>query len=304
MPRICSWLAIGFFMLVAGPSVSASSAFFGPKTYTSSAGKPQRFTEAFNLDSEVACEGRASFALLVQNDGVASGSIALNGVMIMTERDFAPGRATFESPIALAAQNVLDIELKGGRPGTSITLSIRRDLEEMLAPEKTYTLRGGRETFRETLAVPDPDSAFVLLVRNGDPSGANRVGSAAISINGHEVIAENGFHSGVASIQTQVVLQSVNTLVVNVSGGIGAMLTVALKRRLPEDACGPGLEIAEPVAGAQVSTARILVAGTVTGPPNVSVTVNGFLGEIDTSHAGTPADPFRWFAEIPAARVT
>lgn len=67
------------------------------------------------------------------------------------------------------------------------------------------------------------------------------------------------------------------------------------------------ISIHSPGRNAVITTSSVYVAGTaVARSRNIGVVVNGVAAEIDFDHAGTGADPFRWFAEVidaPAGRV-
>jgi hypothetical protein len=223
---------------------------------------------------------------------------------IATESDFRIER--FDIVIRPAVENILVVDLKGGRAGGSVTIAIHREIELFVAPARTYSLTGGQDVFEETFAIADPASAFVLLVQNGDAAGTRRVKSGTVAINGMDVITEAELTSTTSMIRRRVFVTSATTMRVTARGGGGETLTVALKRLTDANACGTTVTFTIPAAGETVKAATLFVSGDATGPRDSAVAVNNWRAELDLAHAGTVADPFAWFAEVPAAagRVT
>ncbi|HEX8155412.1 MAG TPA: hypothetical protein VF698_19920, partial [Thermoanaerobaculia bacterium] len=269
-----------------------AESFFGPKTFTAAAGKPQTFTETIAVDSGAACEGKAVFTLLVQNDGVASAVVTLNGVAVLTESDFP--RVPAEVPVRLGASNVLGVQLNGGTAGGTLTLAIRRDIETPLASPVTHTLTGKSGTFTTTANVSDTSGPFILEVVSGGATGS-------IRINGAVVVTDNELTKTATLLRKSVTLQAANTIVTELKGTAGELVTIALRRRVDASACsGIIVNFTAPAALAMVNAHTIVVTGTTTGTREVGVTVNSFPADIDLEHAGTAADPFRWAANVSA----
>ena len=289
-------LATGLFFCSVAPLV-AQTPFFGPKSYGTSAGKPQTVTETITVGSDVACDGKAAFVLLVKNAGVASGVVTLNGVDVLRESDFP--QVPPEVPIRLDATNTLAVQLKGGGPGSTLTLSIRRDVEIPIAAPSVYTLTGKSGTFTAT-ATADPGAVYVLEVANGDAAG-HRVSSGSVTINGITVVTERELTKAASLLRRTVSLQATNTIRTDLRGAAGDVVTVALRRRADASACNAGsllVTFSTPASGALIDTAEMIVTGTTTGTRDVGVTVNGIAAKIDLEHQGTSADPFRWAASL------
>jgi hypothetical protein len=293
-------------ILLAGVS-AATPLVFGPKTYTITAGKPQTFFETVLLDPSLNCDGKAAFVLVMQNgDGngsnaISSGSVTLNGVIALSEKDFKPGQAPIERPVTLAASNSLGVELKGGHPGNTLTLSIRREIEEPVVGPKDYAQASKTQTFSESFSVPDPASVFTLVVRNGDAAGLHRVKSGSISVNGTTIFGQADLAGDWPLARRRVTLQTNNSLNIDLKSGPGDLVNVSIKRLLDESACGgPRVFFDSPADHATVTTSRILVTGTATGKRDIGITVNGFPAEVDLTPDGTPQNPYHWFSDVAA----
>ncbi|HKS24381.1 MAG TPA: PKD domain-containing protein [Thermoanaerobaculia bacterium] len=287
--------------LVAATASASSSLAFGPKTFTISAGGPQAFTELIALDSALSCDSKAAYILVAQNGGIASATVSLNGATPIEENAFKPGQGSIERPVVLAANNTLGILLKGGKPGSTLTLSIRRVIEEPVQGPKEYRLTGKSLQTSESFSVPDPASSFTLVVRNGDAAGQHRIRSGSISVNGSPIVSQQDLGGDWPLIRKSVTLQSANTLSVDLRADAGDVVEVSIVRQLDENACGPHVFFSTPAENQTVTSGKIAVTGTATGVSDLGIQVNDVVAQIDLSHAGTPADPFLWFALVPAA---
>jgi hypothetical protein len=299
MIRSAHALAIAFVFIIAAGLPARAQSFLGPKTYVLGSG-PASFTETFSVDSVARCDGRGTFTLVVENRGIASARITLNGVPVMLEHDFSIGRTGFEVPMIPIGNNVLTTELKGGQNGGSLVVAIRRDIQEPLVPAETFSLSGGRDVFRRLITTPDPGGHYVLMIRNGDAGGQHRVASGTITIGADTVIDQKELHSTAGEIRKIVSLGVQNEMVLDLRGNRGAILTASVKKIRDQSACGPKIVFTQPANHADVTSATIAVAGTVSGPADVGVTVNGLAAELDLFHAGTEADPYRWYADVSA----
>ena len=291
-------LSVAVCLLYVSAAAADSPHFFGPKTYFVEPGRPQTVTEQFVLDADATCDGQATFLLTVTNAGIASGSIGVNGMLVAIPKDFAPGRPPFTLPITLAANNVMTAQLTGGQSGGSVTVTIDRSIETAAFPTKTYAVTKGSTTFVEQFPLDDASGPFVLLIHNG--VGANRVSAATVMVNGMSVVSASELNGTVPELRIPLELRTQNTLSVTLHGTDGASIGVTVKRVVDESACGPQVDFATPTSGSVLSTASILASGTVAGPRDVAVTVNGQLADIDLSTRGSRQDPFVWVAEVPA----
>jgi hypothetical protein len=273
--------------------------FFPPQTFTLESGKPQQFSYSFEVTPASQCGGRAVWSARVSSAGVTSAQIRLNGVTVARESDFQ--RETFDVPLVPAVQNVLVVDLKGGRPGGTVTIAIHREIAVPLGPPSTFTLSGGQEGFSRDVEVPDPASRFELTIINGDASGTMRVKSAKVSINGTEVVSEDELNSTTGFLRRPVSLTSSSRVLLTARGGGGETMTMSLLRVLDPATCATTVSFRTPTVDETVSTATLFVTGEATGPRDIGVTVNGSRAELDWSNAGTATDPFTWFAEVPAS---
>jgi hypothetical protein len=296
MSRRDAAFAVILFSLLLTP-LAAASPFFGPKSYTIAAGKPQTFIETVPVASDASCDDKAAFVLLLQNAGIASGAVSVNGVEIIHENDFPNVPA--EVPIRMGATNTITVQLNGGMPGSTLTLSIRRDIEAPLSAPSAYTLTGKAGTFTATSAVGDTSGVFVLEVANGDAAG-HQVSSGSITLNGSVVINNKELTKSTSLLRRMVVLQNSNTLRTDLKGSAGDVVTVALRRRLDASACvaAPQVAFVTPATGALINAATLVATGTTTGPPDVGVNVNGIAAQMDLEHRGTAANPYLWAAEL------
>jgi hypothetical protein len=295
-------LRLVFAATLLATTATAAPLVFGPKTYTLRSGAPQLFTENVAVDAAAGCDGKAVYILVVENidRGVSSAAVAVNGIELLQERDFDGHAAVVERQLLLNAANALRVELKGGRPGSTLTVSIRRELEEAAATPIRVVLSAKSQQLSTSFAIADPMSTFALVVQNGDGSGQHRVRGGSIVLNGAEIVDAKALGGDLFLVRRPITLQSQNTLTADLSGEVGALLSITIERRVADDSCGPHIAILTPLAAATVSGADIVVTGTATGPPDLGVRVNGLVADVDWSHAGTPADPFRWIASIPA----
>lgn len=91
---------------------------FGPNTYTRQTDAPVTISASFSI-----LNPKTQYTLHVQNSGVSSAVLSVNGVQILSPDDFARTPATIDRPVSLQLTNRVDVELRG-EPGTSLQLSI------------------------------------------------------------------------------------------------------------------------------------------------------------------------------------
>ena len=292
-----------FCALVFVGATALAQQTFGPRTYQRSGGKPSVFQESFAADVTQNCNGRAVFVLRVQNgDGqgngrVSSATVALNGATLFSESDLNQTVAVLEQAVALLSQNTLRIELKSAG---QLTVTVAKEFEEPVGDEKTFVFTAKQQTFT-FLVVAGGAADGVLTVRNGDGAGLHLVDGGSIRLNGVEVISTTELMQG-RTIRKPVNLQASNVIVADLRGDVADTLRIALKRLVDERICGeaPRLTVITPAQGAALSDATILLTGTVAGPQGTGVSVDRYAAEIDLAHVGTDADPWPWFAEVPA----
>jgi hypothetical protein len=118
------WLAlitrVACLVLLFAAATAQASTFtvFGPKTYTRDTGKPVAVTDTFS-ESIL----NTTFEIAVDNQGVPSAVITLNGQPVFVESDFNPQITHLTKTVILQSRNDLTVELRG-KPGTSVTVQI------------------------------------------------------------------------------------------------------------------------------------------------------------------------------------
>lgn len=103
-----------------------------------------------------------------------------------------------------------------------------------------------------------------LGIKNGEEQGNNanewrRVSSAVINLNGSEVVGPENFNQQVLSVEKEILLQSQNTLEVEVRSKPGSFVTIEI---LGFDTVPPQIQIVEPVDGSTITTANPSVTVT------------------------------------------
>jgi hypothetical protein len=92
---------------------------FGPQTFVRETGKPQILTAAFPI-----LNPSTQYTMLIQNHGVASAVISVNGAQVFGPSDFNPNVATLQKSVGLQrGSNTLSVELRS-KPGASLTITV------------------------------------------------------------------------------------------------------------------------------------------------------------------------------------
>jgi hypothetical protein len=299
--KMLSWsgrIYAAILLLVASAG-HGQNPLFGPKSYAVTPGAPQSFSESVSVDATESCDGKLAYVLVLQSGvggAVDSAVVSLNGEVLLSENDFRLPNAATEIPIQLLPVNSLLITLKGGNPGSSLVVSIRKDIEENVAPPIVGVLSSKEQVYSGSIQVPDPANAFALHVGSGDESGAHRPKSFAVRLNGVVIATERSLVGKSFALRQAVDLQQNNTLSVEVKGDAGDVVSVAVRRELDESACGPKVFIDSPAAGSTVTSEDLVVRGHVVGKADAALVLNGRNVPLDLVHAGTAADPFLWTA--------
>ena len=145
--RLFGFLFAVLICVICASDVFAQALVFGPKTYTRVNGAKNIFSDSFSLSSL-----QGTFTLIVENGNangngrVMNGSITLNGIEVVTQKDFHQGRR-IEKTITPLANNNLTVQLKGGPPNSFITVSIARPIEDHDGPVITIEQPQPGQTF-------------------------------------------------------------------------------------------------------------------------------------------------------------
>lgn len=286
--------ALALAALSFGLHSYAATNIFGPKSYAVTTGAPQTIQDTFTAGA--ACNGSMSFVLRVENDGVASAEVSVNGVAILGASDFSAATGVLELPLRLELTNRIDVTVRGGKKNGRVTLTIRQEVEQDAAT-KRYALTSKKQTFRDTIPLAGTGGAWVLFVENG-PSGAASVAKGSIALNGVTVI---DWSKNTALMRRAVAVRAANDVTVDLSGDSGAAISVSLRQVADESICTPVVAISTPPAGETIHSAVFHATGIAAGGRDLGVMVNGRAAELDLAHTGSLADPYLWSAEVYAA---
>jgi hypothetical protein len=129
---------------------------------------------------------------------------------------------------------------------------------------------GTPSTVQEAVRLCRPERAFRIRVENG-PEGRTRVASGSVVLDGEEVVSSSDLAQHAALVERPVRLRPDSTLAVTLTGTPLGTVRLSIAS---EESC---LEVSltTPAAGAALEAGPTLVQGTVTGPQEVAVTVNG-----------------------------
>jgi RHS repeat-associated protein len=91
---------------------------FGPEAYTRGTGDPVTVSSTFSI-----LNPGSQYTLHVDNSGVSSAVISLNGVQVLGPSDFNANVTTIDKAVSLQLNNELDVQLRSA-PGSSLMISI------------------------------------------------------------------------------------------------------------------------------------------------------------------------------------
>jgi hypothetical protein len=91
---------------------------FGPNTYARQTDKPEVITATFSV-----LNVNTQYTMHIDNDGVASAVISVNGAQVFGPSDFNPSVTALDRSVTLAASNTVSVELRS-KPGTSLAISV------------------------------------------------------------------------------------------------------------------------------------------------------------------------------------
>src|SRR5215831_12499034 len=91
---------------------------FGPQSYARGTGAPVIISKTFSI-----LNPNTQYTLHVENSGVDSGVISLNGTQVLGPTDFDPSVTTIDKPVSLQLSNEIDVQLRSA-PGSGLTVSV------------------------------------------------------------------------------------------------------------------------------------------------------------------------------------
>src|SRR5215469_6861495 len=91
---------------------------FGPQTYTRNTSQAMTVTNTFSI-----LNPNTQYTLHVQNSGVSSATISINGVQILGTIDFEEKPATIDKPVTLRLNNTIVVQILS-KPTVSMAVSI------------------------------------------------------------------------------------------------------------------------------------------------------------------------------------
>lgn len=232
----------------SSPSQDRTFVAFGPQTYVRETAAPTPVTASFTI-----LDPTTNYTLRIDNAGVSSAVVTLNGVDVVSPNDFNSNVTVITKPVMLQVNNQLTVELRGS-PGESFRLQI---IGVDNAPP-TIT----------AAVTPAPNAA-----------GWNNT-NATVSFTCSDKTA------GIASCTAPLMLTGETdgeTLVGTAIDKAGNIATLTLTVKL--DLSPPNLTIMSPVNGSNVFASPVAVAGTVTDAVSglASITCNGAPATINGS---------------------
>jgi hypothetical protein len=216
--RFLQTLFLAALMLAASAAGAApSTATFGPKVYTRSAGPTQTFIATFPRCAGAPCN------LVVVNgnaDGskrVTSASVALNGKRLLGPADFKPRADRFVIPVSLADNDEITVVLDSA-PGSFLTVSVEC---ESFAALQVEALPGVVSS-----TWPDGTVSLSIPLRNQGNAPAANVSITGMSANGGSYSGPTPFSYPAGTIDEDTT-QTLSALFMNVNASQPFPLTVS-----------------------------------------------------------------------------
>jgi len=262
----------------ASPGAGDTNVAYGPRTFTTPTGSQTVNLERFTVTLDTG----AKYLLKVVNGDAGgikratSGSVQLNGTVIVTAADLSSGPQTIIRDVVPRSVDTV-VATIAGAAGAHVVVSVlttARSTVTLFGP-KTYIRPNGNssnpsDNFSGIAGVASP---FTLIARNGDSTGGHRASSAAVTLNGATIIASNEVKQDVALVTKSVNVLSANTITPDfVKSSPNSQITLTV---VGTDVAPPALTITSPSPNTTTGSVTITVTGTVTDRTALKVKVAG-----------------------------
>jgi hypothetical protein len=178
------------------------------------------------------------------------------------------------------ASGLLLLALTGLFPDVS-----KADMAPIFGPTKYTRGTGAPQTFTDTFVNCETAAQYELVVVNGNPDGSGRISSAAVYLNGTQVVGPKDFNENVAQLIRPVTVAGSNTMQTTIASAPGSFLTVSIR-------CVRGclsVQITGPSSGSSLSLATTNVGGTVSSSADeVGIVVNGIPALVEGGQFQAP----------------
>ena len=163
-----------------------------------------------------------------------------------------------------------------------VPAAARADMTLAFGPRQYTRMTGAPQTFTETFSRCGSQTCQIVVV-NGGPDIPKRISSAAIFLNGQQIIGPNDFNQQVQTIVRPVTLTDQNELTVRLASAPGGSITVRIECVASPamlTAGAPGVTLLSPAT--LLSALSILNTGTAAAE-NVQVTSIALTGGVLTA---------------------
>lgn len=308
--RISLWL-ITLLMLLATVAVSsaADTSLFGPRKYVRQQGKPATRTSTFT-----ACTAATGATLRLTNGSgkcsrVSSAVVTLNGVTVVSERDFSKNVPSLVRTVTLKpGVNTIAVTIKSGQGNKGDDSSEEDDNHHddddsdpaavSLVIEITGKACGNSDTTPPVISVPVPaDGALLNTARPvisagyADITGGSGIDSASVrvTLDGSDISSSCSVSAnGTACTLVNDLTDGSHAVTVSVSDV--AKNPASLTWRFITDTKTPLIAITTPASGLYLNATSATVSGSIDDPA-AAVTVNGTVATISGATFSSAAIP-------------
>ncbi len=234
---------------------ASNVSIFGPKRYDRTTGKPNTYQDNFVLKQGA----KAPFTLTVTNGAsngsnrVSSGTVTLNGVVIIKQSDLNQQVGSLQRVVSLNANNTIEVDLSS-TPGSYLIIEIA----------------GQTVTTIPVLSISQPADGFITKTSPVSVAGAV-TGTTPITVKANGLLMTvntNGVVSGqVALVEGN---NNISFIATDATGG-----TTTVVRKVILDSRSPIVNLISPVDNLITNQTSVTVSGTVKDSTAMTVKVNG-----------------------------